>query len=126
MSRPETDAARLIAGCAAALVLSGWLAGCSDADMYLDRRDSITLGAGDAIAANKVEQMIDPWPSSSGNRNIAFNGQKMQTAVERYRNDKVTPPADPENFISNNQATPTVTQNTYNGAPPAVTTAPGQ
>ena len=39
--------------------------------------------------------MVDPWPPHSGNTNIAFNGQKMQSAVERYRTDKVTPPVDP-------------------------------
>jgi len=39
--------------------------------------------------------MVDPWPSRSGNTNIAFNGQKMQSAVERYRTDKVTPPVSP-------------------------------
>ena len=39
-----------------------------------------------------VEQMIDPWPRNVGNRNIAFNGEKMQSAVERYRTNKVIPP----------------------------------
>ena len=29
---------------------------------YFDRRDTITLGAGDAMATNRVTQMIDPWP----------------------------------------------------------------
>jgi hypothetical protein len=36
--------------------------------------------------------MVDPWPRDSANREIPFNGDKMQTAVERYRNNKVTPP----------------------------------
>ncbi len=36
--------------------------------------------------------MVDPWPRGSGNRNIAYNGQKMQAAVERYRTDRVIPP----------------------------------
>jgi hypothetical protein len=75
---------------AAALILGTALAGCSD--LYYDRRDSIALSAGDAAATNKVTQMVDPWPRASSNRNIAFNGEKMQTAVERYRNNKVIPP----------------------------------
>jgi hypothetical protein len=66
------------------------LAGCSD--IYYDRRDSISLSAGEPEAANRVTQMVDPWPRASANRNIAFNGQKMQTAVERYRTNQVTPP----------------------------------
>ena len=36
--------------------------------------------------------MIDPWPPQVGNRRIAFDGTKMQTAVERYRTNRVYPP----------------------------------
>ena len=32
--------------------------------------------SGDAVAANRVTQMVDPWPPASANRNIAFNGEK--------------------------------------------------
>ena len=39
--------------------------------------------------------MIDPWPAHSGNTNIAANGQRMQSAVERYRTNKVILPVDP-------------------------------
>jgi hypothetical protein len=60
-------------------------------DMYLDRRDSVSFGAGDAVAANKVAHMIDPWPAHAGNRNIAYDGERMQGAAERYRTNKVTP-----------------------------------
>ena len=103
---------RLVARSAAVIVLGAWLAGCSD--MYLDRRDSVALGAGDAIAANKVQEMVDPWPAGSGNRNIAFNGQKMQKAVQRYRTDKVLDPIDPTSIISTNQPGQSVTQNNVN------------
>jgi hypothetical protein len=75
------------------MMLAAALAGCSD--IYYARRDTLALSGGDSIAANAVEQMYDPWPPNSGNPNIAFNGQKMQSAIERYRNDKVTPPVDP-------------------------------
>jgi hypothetical protein len=93
MCRSKTNrAARLVAGALTVIGLGTWLAGCADADRYLDRRDSIALGAGDAVAANSTEQMVDPWPPSSGDKNIPFNGQKMQTAVERYRTGKVIPP----------------------------------
>jgi hypothetical protein len=60
-------------------------------DMYLDRRDSVSFGAGDAVAVNKITQMVDPWPPYSGNRNIAFDGERMAAAAERYRTNKVTP-----------------------------------
>ena len=130
MSRPKTNrAARLAAGALTVIGLGTWLAGCSNADIYLDRRDSIALGAGDAVAGNAVEQMVDPWPPNSGDKTIAFNGQKMQTAVERYRTGKVIPPADPTDLESTNQSGQTINQTTVNAgagasAPPAtITTA---
>jgi hypothetical protein len=66
------------------------LAGCSD--IYFDRRDSIAPSVGDAVAVNKVTQMVDPWPQASANKNIAYNGEKMQTAIERYRQGRIIPP----------------------------------
>ncbi len=90
MSRPETKrASRAIA---AAVALGALLAGCSD--IYLDRRETISLGAENAVAANMAEQTVDPWPRYSNNNNLAFNGERMQRAVECYRKDKVTQPAD--------------------------------
>jgi hypothetical protein len=91
MFRPGTK--RIARPLAAAVIFGALLAGCSD--LYYDRRETIALSAGDAIAANEVEQMADPWPPHSGNTNIPGNGQKMQSAVERYRTNKVTPPVDP-------------------------------
>jgi hypothetical protein len=75
---------------AAAIGLGALVGGCSD--IYYDRRETIALGAGDALATNQVEQMVDPWPRYSANKNLAFNGQRMQAAVERYRNNRVIPP----------------------------------
>ena len=73
------------------VILAGsMLAGCSD--VYFDRRETISLSADDAGAADRVAQMIDPWPRDVGKREIAFNGEKMQTAVERYRIGKTQPP----------------------------------
>jgi hypothetical protein len=83
--RPSSNTLRTLA--LAALLAA--LAGCSE---YLDRRDTISLGAGDSVATDKVSQMVDPWPRDSADRNIAFNGAKMETAVERYRTNRVIPP----------------------------------
>ena len=60
-------------------------------DMYLDRRDTVSFAAGDAVAVNKVTHMVDPWPARAGDRNIAFDGERMAAAAERYRTNKVTP-----------------------------------
>ena len=62
-------------------------------DMYLDRRDTVSFAAGDAPAANKVTHMVDPWPVRAGDRNIPHDGERMAAAAERYRTDKVKPPA---------------------------------
>lgn len=74
----------------AALAVTTTLTGCSD--IYFDRRETIELSTGDALRSNQVVHMIDPWPAHSANRDIAFDGQKMQSAVERYRTNKVIRP----------------------------------
>jgi len=73
------------------IMLGLMLGGCSD--IYWDRRDSVSLAAGDAVAINKVTLMTDPWPPASANKDIAFSGDRMQCAVERYRIHRVLPPA---------------------------------
>ena len=89
------------------------LAGCSE---YLDRRDTIALSGGNAVATNKVTHMVDPWPRASANRNIAFDGNKMASAYERYRTNNVIPPKG-TGTAATYQAQPT--------APPANTTPVG-
>jgi hypothetical protein len=106
MCRPRTNArtsrpARL--GAAAAIVATALLGGCSD--IYMDHRDSISFTAGDAVEANKTAQIYDPWPQHSRNVNYAANGQRMQSAVERYRNNLVTPPVSPMALQSGNPST---------------------
>jgi hypothetical protein len=72
-----------------ALAATMLLGACTD--MYLDRRDTVSFGAGDAVAANKVTHMVDPWPARAGDRNITHDGERMAAAAERYRTNKVTP-----------------------------------
>lgn len=72
------------------VLLAVVLGGCSD--IYFDRRETIALGADDHIASNSVEQMVDPWPRYVGNKNIAFNGERVQAGVERYRRHEVVQP----------------------------------
>ena len=87
---------------AGAIALAGvLLAGCMQD--YLVRRETVSQNGGDAIAANRATQMVDPWSRASADKNIAFNGEKMQSAVERYRTNKVIPPkgtATTSNFAS--------------------------
>lgn len=74
----------------AALALGAALTGCTET--HSARRDAISLHSGEAMAANRVTHMIDPWPSASGRRDIAYSGEKAQTASERYRTGRVIPP----------------------------------
>ncbi|MEJ2379377.1 MAG: hypothetical protein P8Y53_18835 [Pseudolabrys sp.] len=83
--RPSTKVLRTLA---LALLLTA-LNGCSD---YLRRSDFISPTAGDAIATDQITQMVDPWPRVSAQRNIGFDGQRMENAVERYHTNRTYPP----------------------------------
>src|SRR3974390_3287745 len=112
MCRPKTKRAmRPIATAVAILGLAALLGGCSD--IYWDHRETVHLSGGDAVAANEITQMVDPWPPHSGNKNIPYNGQKMQVAVERYRTGTVIPP------ISAVTSDAIVQSSTASAAPPA-------
>jgi hypothetical protein len=93
---------------AIAIILCTILGGCSD--LYYDRRESIALSAGDAVATDQVTEMVDPWPPKSANKNLAFNGDKMQTAVERYRANRVIPPVSAMTSSSGYQQAPQAVQ----------------
>jgi hypothetical protein len=120
MSRPRTDRFGAFAG---AIALAITLAGCSD--LYVDHRDSIALGAGDAVEANKTAQMYDPWPRNSANVNFAANGQRMQSAVERYRTNVTTQPVDPM-MLQTSNVNPSIAQTlgAQSGANATATTTP--
>ena len=87
-SRSKIKFGRMAIGVA---LLGAMLAGCVDS-LYSERRETISPLAGDAAAANRVTQMIDPWSKASANNNIVYSGEKMQSASERYRMGKVIRP----------------------------------
>ena len=104
--------AALLGGCN---VHSDWV----DPNGYLDRRDTISLHAGDAVATNQVTQMVDPWPAHSANNNIAFNGDRMQKAVERYRHNKVITPVSMTSSTYKPPAADNSASDSANAKPPA-------
>jgi len=95
-----------------AFVFAALLGGCSS--LYYDRSQSVSSAAGDAVATNKVSQTVDIWPEAAGYRNITSDGQKMQSAIERYRTNKVTPP----------QGISTSSVNYQQSSPPATASTP--
>lgn len=73
------------------LPLFAGLAACFDEEHYT-RRDFVTGGAGNAVAANQAIQTIDPWPKEAKNTDIQVDGKRLGTAVVRYQQNKSLPP----------------------------------
>jgi hypothetical protein len=69
-------------GRATALAGAMVLAGCTE---YLDRRESVSFGAGDAQQVNLITHVVTPLPSHAADRDLWFHGEPMANAVERYR-----------------------------------------
>ena len=64
------------------------LYGNDELERYVQRKDSVTLGAGDAKDVNAATHMDHPWPRGVGDRRIVVEGSRAVPAIERYR----TPP----------------------------------
>ncbi len=58
---------------------------------YLERVDTVTFGAGDAVASNAAVQIPTPWPRYSNNTTIAMDGERIARAVARYREGEKQP-----------------------------------
>ncbi len=67
------------------------LQGCYE-DEYLSRRDTISLGAGDAIATDQATHTVDPWPPYARDTDINLEGERARVAVRRYQQNKSIPP----------------------------------
>lgn len=84
--KPPVPASRLfLMACGLPFILLG---GCSE---YLMREDRIAMSAGDAVEANKVTHVNDPWPRAGFDTNPRTIGQRVVDPVHRYRNG--LPPA---------------------------------
>lgn len=90
---------------AAAIVAPAMLSGCNEDD-YLARRDTVSLGAGDAVATNAVTQTIDPWSRNAKNTDINQEGERARVAVERYQQNKSIPPKGVNTTTISSQAGP--------------------
>ena len=67
--------------CLLVVGLAALLGGCAD---YMNHRDSITLGAGNAPEANIGIHTVDPFPPEAENTNIKVDGTKVNQAHQRY------------------------------------------
>jgi hypothetical protein len=59
--------------------------GLAACDRYVDRRDQVTFGSGDAVAFNKAAQIIDPWPVASRRITHGMRGEQAEAALEKLR-----------------------------------------
>jgi hypothetical protein len=68
----------MIARVTSVLLVAGTVAlsGCMS-DVHA-RRDGLTDGAGDAIAANTVLQMVDPWPAGVQDTNLRVPARRPE------------------------------------------------
>ena len=64
------------------------LTACAD---YMSRRDTVTLGAGNAMEANIGLHTVNPFPRQAKNTTIYRDGESAVLAQERYLT-----PGDPE------------------------------
>jgi hypothetical protein len=54
-------------------------------NQYLERKDTVLLSSGDAVASNAAVQIPTPWPRYSNDTTIAMDGERLARAVDRYR-----------------------------------------
>ena len=73
------------------------LSGCTD---YISRKETVMLSTGDAVQTSFVTHVRDPWPTHARNKNIAFDGERMQRVIQRYRTYDPSPPAPPSIVIN--------------------------
>ncbi|MBX4924298.1 hypothetical protein [Rhizobium binae] len=62
---------------------AGLATGCAD---YMNHRDTITFGAGNAVEANKAIHIRDPFPPEAQRTHIASDGRVIRRAVTQYQN----------------------------------------
>ena len=66
-------------------------AGCAD---YQRRSDLVSDHAGEALAANRAMQVIDPWPREGFDTSLRTDASRTEAALRRYRTPETpsTPP----------------------------------
>lgn len=94
MTRDPFIATMHFAMVAAVAVSMLTLGGCRERKYgrYLHPRDTISLGAGDAVAHNRAVHTIDPWPASSRKTNHTTDGKRILLGMERYQKNESLEP----------------------------------
>ncbi len=82
------------------------LIGCHQ---YWERRDTVSLGVGDAVAANKVTHTENPWPPEARRKQYNANGERMHLAIKRYKKNKSVEPRDLGSDASSSESSQSTT-----------------
>ncbi|CCF00666.1 conserved hypothetical protein (plasmid) [Sinorhizobium fredii HH103] len=90
MSFPRSKRALLV------LTAAGLLSGCAD---YMNHRDSITFGLGNAVEANKGIHIQDPFPRAAYNTQISSDGKVIHRAIRSYQGGAQTSAPPPSAVI---------------------------
>ncbi|WP_375293087.1 hypothetical protein [Ensifer sp. ENS10] len=64
------------------LAATSLVSGCAD---YMNHRDSITFGLGNAVEANKGIHIQDPFPRAAQNTRIAADGKVVSRVIRGYQ-----------------------------------------
>nr|WP_196776301.1 MULTISPECIES: hypothetical protein [Rhizobium] len=64
------------------LIVVSLVSGCAD---YMNHRDSITFGLGNAVEANKAIHTQDPFPPQAQRTRIASDGKVIRRVVNEYQ-----------------------------------------
>jgi hypothetical protein len=87
MMRIARNLGLLILAAMLGVILGGCWSGIYEkpAAQYVNRSDTISLGAGNSKDINAATHVIDPWPRNVNNKRIPGNGERMVGAVQRYQ-----------------------------------------
>ena len=77
------------------LAAASLVSGCAD---YMNHRDSITFGLGNAVEANKGIHIQDPFPQVAENTRITTDGKTIQKVMRNY-NGASQPAATPQTAV---------------------------
>src|SRR5215204_347343 len=64
--------------------------GITSCSEYLDRKETIFFGAGEAVAINQLAHTTDPWPAHAANTHFPVSGERTAAAVRRYQDPPKT------------------------------------
>jgi hypothetical protein len=82
--------------------------GNDEIEKYYQRKESVTLSAGDAKEVNARTHMIQAWPQGVGDRRIAMSGPRAVRAIDCYYNPR------PQQAQGGGQGQASQNSNTFN------------